>query len=81
MKTKLEFQGMPAQYDNGKIMYRLGDWLQPLPKLPDCIVSICAWHKNAKELRTKIATAGYVISDGICDECKSNIENDLNKQN
>jgi hypothetical protein len=72
MKTKLEFNGMAAQFNNGKIMYRLGDYLQPFPKLKDCVVTICAWHDRDKSLTKKIESAGYKTTHGICEKCHAN---------
>jgi hypothetical protein len=79
MKTKLEFNGMPAQFDNGKIMYRLNDYLQPLPKLKELVVTVCAWCDPKKILTYKISLAGYQVSHGICESCSSNELKKLNK--
>ena len=79
MKTKIEFNGMAAQFDNGKIMYRLGGYLQPLPKLKDCVVTICAWCDADKSLTKKIKAAGYKTTHGICDSCHANEIKKLNK--
>ena len=75
MKSKLEFRGATAQYSNGKVRYHLGNgFLQPLPKLPDCQVTVCAWCDPDKKLTRLVESAGYQTSHGICQKCSDGLK-------
>ena len=78
MKTKLEFRNSPAQYGEGKAYYLMAGWLQPIPKLPDCIVTVCAWCDKDKSLTQKLTAAKYTVSHGICEKCSANEIKKLN---